>query len=80
MAEKEKGAATTANTPIFKFDAKITKKVDLQKFATKNFGLTFGEFLEKLDAVAAVNNANVVIISMNKDQELKPIAANLILL
>ena len=37
MAEKEKGAATTANTPIFKFDAKITKKVDLQKFATKNW-------------------------------------------
>lgn len=76
MVEKEKGAATAANTPIIKFDAKITKKVDLQNFATKKFGLSFGEFLEKLDAVAAKNNANVVIISMNKDQELKPIAAN----
>lgn len=76
MVEKEKGAATAANTPIFKFDAKITKKVDLQKFATKNFGLSFGEFLEKLDAVAAKNNANVILISMGKDQELKPIADN----
>ena len=74
MAEKEKGAATAANTPILKFDAKITKKVDLQNFATKKFGLTFGEFLERLGAVAAKNNANVVVISMDKDQELKPIS------
>lgn len=69
MAEKEKGAATTANTPIFKFDAKITKKVDLQKFATKNFGLTFGEFLEKLDAVAMQNNSNVLVFSKENDQD-----------
>lgn len=74
MEEKEKGAAPTANTPL-KFTAKVSKKVDLNKFISKNFGLTFGEFIEKLDAVAVENNSNVVILNMDKqDREAQQIA------
>lgn len=76
MRDKEKGAATTANTHSIKFDAKISKKVDWDKFISKNFGLSFGEFLEELDAVAMQNNSNIVVLSMdnNQDQDLNKIA------
>lgn len=78
MEEKEKGAAPTANTPL-KFTAKVSKKIDWDKFTTKNFGLSFGEFIAKLDAVAVEKNSNVVVLSLDvndQDHVLQPIAGN----
>lgn len=79
MREKEKGAATTANTPTMKFDAKINNNFDWDYFTTQKFGLSICDFLRELDAVAAKNNSNVLILSMDVneyDQGLQPIADN----
>lgn len=76
MREKEKGAAIAANTPDNVFSvAKVIQKPILEKFATKNFGVSLDKLLKKLDALVEQSQTNCVILSMcrevNEEEELR---------
>lgn len=83
MGAKEKGAAAKAANAqtcgVCVTTAKVAKKIDLENFANKKFGVSLADLIKKLDSLAVEHQSNLVFIQMDmndQDQGSQPMAGN----